>query len=814
MSPKNKSFHLFLIIAAIIFLQKKATSQTEITQYKIYGKVADSVTKKPMDNITVNLLADTNISLKTNLTKADGAFIFPGLHPQKYSIKITAVGYKAQTISIDYTDSSKNSIDLGTIYINNKVNTLGAVVVTAKTPLIKQEIDRITYDLQADPESKENSVLEMMRKVPFLSVDGDENVLLKGSSSYKILINGKPSGMIERNPKDILRSTPASTIKSIEVITNPSSKYDAEGLAGIINIITNKRIDNGYNGTINVNHRFPVGGPGAGGSFAFKQGKFGMSALCGASMYNSPETRSLINRTTAGINATNLDQNSTRESDSRNVYFGSELSYEIDSLNLISGQFNINGNRTNGISNQNSLLNGASGVLQRYDLMNSNEGNGNGIDAALNYQLGFKSGKDRLLTFSYRYLGYTNNQFNSLNVSNPVNYLNPDYNQANDGSSSEQTLQVDYVHLVKKLNIEAGIKGILRTNRSDFQYRSFNSAIGKFELDSSRTNKFNNDQNVFAAYNTYQYNLNNWGFKAGLRIEQTIVNADFISGASQVKQNYFSVIPSVTINRKFKNMSSLSLAYTNRIQRPGINQLNPFVDRSNPNFESTGNPNLRPTFTNIIQLSYNKSKKATINIALGYMFFNNLIGQVSAYDPATNITRTAFANTGKGSVLKTNIYMNYPVTKNWNFSLNSDVRYVSASVRVKGVLVKNEGLMEYLNASSGYGFDKGWRLNADVTINSGGVSSAQGNSNGFTSSSFSVKKDLVKSKLTFSASLSNPFTKYRHNREEIVGPDFTQIIDNQIYFRSFNISLNYRFGKLKEAIKKNKRGINNDDVSN
>ena len=814
MKRYNKSFQIFLIIAAVIFLNKRAISQAGSTSFNIYGKVADSITKKPLDNITIKLLADPNSSLKTTLTKTDGSFIFPGLSPLKYFIEITAVGYLTKTISIDFTDSSKNSTDLGIIYLNSKVNTLDAVVVTAKTPLIKQEIDRITYDLQADPESKGRSVLEMMRKVPFLSVDGDENILLNGSSSYKILINGKPSGMVERNPKDILRSMPASTIKSIEVITNPSSKYDAEGIAGIINIITNKKIDNGYNGTINVNQRFPVGGPGAGGSFTFKQNKFGISALSGANIYDEPQTKSITNRETTGINATNLSQNSTRKADSRNAYFGSELSYEIDSLNLISAQFNINGSRTKGISNQNSHLYATSAVLQQYNLTNNNEGNGNGMDIGLNYQLGFKSGKERLLTFSYRYVGYNNYQFNSLNVSNPVNYVNPDYYQNNEGRSSEQTLQVDYVHRVKKLNIEAGIKGILRTNKSDFQYHSFDSTKGKFELDHTRTNKFNNNQNVFAAYNTYQYNLSNWGFKAGLRIEQTIINADFISTASQVKQNYLSVIPSVTISRKFKDMSSITLAYTNRIQRPGINQLNPFVDRSNPDFESTGNPNLKPAFSNLIQLSYNKSKKGSMNIALGYITSNSLIGPVTVYDPATKITRTTFENIGKARILKTNIFMNYPITKNWNFSLNSDVRYATASVMVKGILVKNAGLMEYVNVSSGYRFVKGWRLNADVTLKSGGISRPQSKSNGFTSSSFSVQKDLVKDKLSFSASFSNPFSRYRHNREETLGPDFTQIIENQIYFRSFNISLNYRFGKLKDAIKKNKRGINNDDVSN
>jgi outer membrane receptor protein involved in Fe transport len=811
MKPQNKSILLFLFIT-IIFQKREAMSQTASSKFIIYGKAADSVTKKPMDKITVNLISP-GVRTKNALTKSDGSFEFIGLSSLTYSIEITSVDYHTKTITVRNEGNNINAVDLGVIYIRNKVNTLNDVVVTAKTPLIKQEIDKITYDLQADPESKGNSVLEMMRKVPFLSVDGDNNILLKGSSSYKILINGKPSGMIERNPKDILRSMPASTIKSIEVITNPSSKYDAEGLAGIINIITNKKVDNGYNGTINVNHRFPVGGPGAGGSFAFKHNKFGISALGGASIYNSPEVRNLTNRITTGINATNLAQNSTRESDGRNVYLGSELSFEPDSLNLISAQFNINGSRSNGFSNQSTILKAESQLLQKYDLINSNEGNGNGLDLALNYQLGFKSGKERLLTFSYRYLGYNNDQFNSLDVSNPVNYTNPDYHQANEGRSSEQTFQVDYVHPLKKLNIEAGIKGILRTNKSHFQYSSFDSANGKFELDPSRTDNFNNDQNVFSAYNTYQYNLNNWAFKAGLRIEQTVISGDFISGGWQLKQNYLSVIPSATISRKFTDMSSLNLAYTKRIQRPGIYQLNPFVDRSNPNFETTGNPNLKPAYTNVIQLGYNKSKKATINISLGYMHFNNLIGPVSVYDPATNITRTTFSNAGKARIFKTNFYFNYPITKSWNARLNSDIRYVASDVMVKGVLVKNEALMAYVNVTTGYKFEKGWRINADLTVNSGGVTSVQARSNGFTSTSFSVQKDL-KDKVTFSASFTNPFNTFRRSIEETLGADFTQIVENRIYFRSFNVSLNYRFGKLKDAVKKNKRGINNDDVSN
>ncbi len=812
MKYQHKNIHLLLVVAGIIFFRISVIAQAPPAEYIISGTVADSATKRPLGFLTVQLKEESDTIAKTSLTKADGSFLFAGLKPVKYRLQIIAVGFHSKTLAIDHSGSTRT--DVGTIFIRNKVNTLGEVVVTAQKALVKQETDRITYDLQADPESKVNSVLEMMRKVPFLSLDGDENILLNGSSNYKVLINGKPSGMMDRNPRDILRSMPASTIKSIEVITNPSSKYDAEGLAGIINIITSKKIDNGYNGSINLNHRFLIGGPGAGALFAFKQGKLGMSAIGGTNIYNTPVSKTLNNRKTTGANATNLDQNSTAESASRSAYFGAEISYEPDSLNLFSTLINFNGSRTDGSNYQGSLLNGISGVLQQYDLTNNNTNNGNGIDAALNYQLGFRSGKDRLLTFSYRYLGYVNDLFNAMDVSNPVNFASPDYNQTNTGSSSEQTFQLDYIHRVKKLNIEGGIKGILRTNKSDFQYRSFDSADSKFEVDPTRTNQFHNNQNVFAAYNTYQYDLRNWGIKVGFRVEQTLVKADFVSVTTQVKQNYLSVIPSVNINRKLNDRSSLNFAFTNRIQRPGISQLNPFADLSNPDFESTGNPKLKPAYTNVFQISYNKSKKATVNIALGYMHFRDLIGPVSAYDPATRITRTSFENVGRAMVLKTNFYLSYPVNKKVNLRLNSDIRYVSSDVMVNNTLIKNSGLMGYFNVSGGYRFEKGWRLNADITFNTAGISSVQGKSNGFTGSSFGVQKDLIKDKLTFSTSVNNPFVTYRRIRKTVAGPDFNQVIHSEVYYRSVAISLNYRFGKLKEAVKKSKRGINNDDVSN
>ncbi|GAB2790374.1 outer membrane beta-barrel family protein [Rhabdobacter roseus] len=808
-----KGWMAALAVAVLLLLSPGTWAQSTPVAASLTGSVADSASGKKLDFITVHLLTGPGTPAKVDYTKADGTFTFTGLAPARYVVSVVGVGYLTKNLPVDLTDSTQRRVDLGRIDLSPATVGLKEVTVTAAKPIITQEVDRLTYDIQADPENKVFNVLEMMRKVPLLALDADDNILLKGNTDFRILINGKPSSMVERSYKDILRAMPASTIQRIEVITTPPAKYDAEGLAGIINIITNKKIDNGYNGSVNVSERFPIGGPGLGGTFTAKLGKWGLSALGGANLYAAPTTRNAIRRTTTGLEPTYLVQDGTQRSESQNGYLGYELSYELDSLNLFSGQFNINGSRSNGRNGQESRLTGAGVLLQQYYLDNLSEGNGIGMDAALNYQRGFKADKNRLLTFSYRYFSYQNEQENALAITEAVRYFLPNYRQLNDQRFSEQTYQVDYVYPVRKLSVEVGAKAILRTNASDFQHRNQNAETGQFEVQPGLSNTFRNEQNVFGAYNTYQYNFKKWSVKAGVRVEQTVIQADFLSSELRVRQNYFNVIPSVSVNRKLKGNKALNLGYTQRIQRPGIYQLNPFVDRSNPNFERTGNPNLRPALVNDAQLGFNWSKKASVNGGLGFTFFRDLIFPVSVYDSTTQITRTSFGNTGRAKLPSASLNINYPVTKRWNMSLNSRAAYGMVEGLVNGVLIKNQGLMYNVNFSTGYRLEKDWRVNANLNLNGPNVN-LQGTSNRMFASSFSVNKDVVKDKLSFSASVNNPFTKFRRDYRESFGPDFIQSNERWDYFRTFSGSFNYKFGKLKEGIKKSKRGIRNDDVQN
>ena len=801
---------LMLLLLALLAFQKKAIGQNQ--NYRISGSVSDSVSGKYLDFITINLMTDSNTVIKADYTKTDGSFLFSGLKPLPYEVVIVGVGYKKKVVKADLSKSTE--LALGNIQMTSETVGLKEVTVSGTKQVIKQEIDRISYDLQADPESKVFSVLDMMRKVPYLSLDADNNIYLKGNADFKILINGKPSSMVERSYKDILRSMPASSIERIEVITTPPAKYDAEGLAGIINIITSKKVDNGINGSVNINERFPFGGPGVGGSVSARLGKWGMTAMAGGSVYNIPETYNTVTRITNSSTPTNLWQNSYNISKSRSGYIGYEVSYEVDTLNLISGQINFNGSKSSGTNAQWSVLNGSGEILQQYGLDNRNSGNGTGMDAALNYQKGFKADKNRLLTFSYRFFRFDNNQDADLAISERINYPLPDYRQLNDQSFSEQTIQVDYVYPYKKLNIEAGLKAIIRDNKSYFQYRQFTENSSDFEVVPGLSNKFANMQNVYGVYNTYQYNVKSWGFKAGARLEQTTMNADFISTESTMKQNYLNVIPSVSISKKFKKHNSgMNLGYSQRIQRPGIYQLNPFVDRSNPNFERTGNPNLRPALVHDFQIGYNRAAKGSLNFSGGGIFFTDLIFPVSVYDPVTNINRISFDNTGTARLFMANLSWNYPFTKRWNMNVNARAAHGKVHGTVNMQPVTNQGIMVQTNVSSGYRFEKNWRINANLNYTGPSIN-LQGSSNSYLFSSLSVSKDVVKDKLSLSASVNNPFTKFRQNYRYTSGPDFEQTDYRREYFRSFNVSANYKFGKLKDAIKKNKRGIRNDDVQN
>ena len=498
---------LCCLLSALAFGQNSPVSTITVK-----GTVVDSATNAPQGFVTVAVQdAKTKAPVRSNLTKDDGTFELKPPAGGTYQLAVVFMGYQNKLINIT---GKGLVIDLGKIKLQPSTKQLKEVAITAVKPLMEQEVDRIGYNVSADPEAKSIDALDMMRKVPLLTVDANDNIQLKGSGNYKILVNGKESALLAKNPSDVLRSMPATNIVKIEVITTPPAKYDAEGLAGIINIITTKNADEGYN--VNINTRYnSVWGPAVNINPTFKEGKFGFSGYMGLGRQNQT-TNPFDNTETFLANNSVLDQNGTNTFSGNFKYFDGEFSYEIDSLNLITASvdYNDGNNNSEGDALTRTILD--NNIIQQYYQSGPNRSNFNGVDASINYQLGFKKSKDQLLTLSYQFNYAPSTQYNTTLIGDTINYGQPSYNQYNNAGNRTQTVQVDYAQPFKYVTLEAGAKGIFRNNFSNFSEDTL-AKTGEYELDPLQTNDFNYHQDVYSLYNSYQVKLDKWTGKAGLR---------------------------------------------------------------------------------------------------------------------------------------------------------------------------------------------------------------------------------------------------------------------------------------------------------
>jgi ferric enterobactin receptor len=796
MATFKQHLSVLLTVCSILFLIQSVKAQSVPFYFSVKGKIVDSLSKSGAGWATIFIRNQVDETISSCVSDSTGSFLLTGIPKGDYNLQVISVGYANKVIPLKLQDTLGPHVDLGTLSINIGAKQLKEVEVRGSKPLVKQEIDRLVYDVQADPDSRGSNVLEMMRKVPFVSLDADQNILLKNNASFKIFINDKPSGMLEHNAKEVLRSMPASTIEKIQVITNPPAKYDAEGFAGIINIITSKQPSDGYKGTLNLNENFPAGGPGMGASISFKASKLMVSVFSGGSLSKTPVTANFLFRNTSGKNPTVLNQQGNRRSKSSTGYLGADLSYEISNVQLISTQINVSARKNSEFAFQQSALTTASELLQSYQLQNDYNNPSNNIDLTLNYQIGSNVKKERAFTFSYRYANYEDNSHNTLKFTERSNYPYSDFFQENQASANEHTFQVDYIDKFNKWGLESGAKTILRNNSSYYNYHA------------NVSNDFSLSQNVLSAYTSLALTNKNWGLKGGVRAEQTLVGGD-------ASQDYLHIVPSIALGLQLKRNNNFNAGFSQRLRRPGINRLNPFVDRSNPNIESSGNAALRPSVINNINLGYNHNGRFSVNIGLGYSFFNNLDFRIYTYDPATAVTKSTYANIGKGNAFVTDLYLDYKVTKDLNLNFNGNLTYLN--VKPMGDLVPvTEGLYHNFTVSGGYRPVPVWRLSANLNIigKMPASKSFQSITQGQINTSFSSSHALVKDKLDITLTLNNPFRKFRTIETHITGPDFYEKNNNQYYLRAYKFSLNYYFGRLKDDVRKTKRGIKNDDLSN
>ena len=807
-----------LLIGALLCVATGQAQERAQDLYSVSGQAVDSLTKEPVPFATVAVAFVQAPTHYVNAAACDdnGKFDLPLKAPGTYVMTIQSVGFIPLVKTFNLTESNRK-IDFGKLYVREKSQEIGEVTISAQRPLVKVEIDKLIYNMEEDPEAKVSNTLEMLRKVPMVTVDGEDNVQLKGSSNFKIFLNGKPSNMLSgQNVSDVLKSMPANTIKNIEVITDPGAKYDAEGIGGIINIVTTRNVFQGYQGSVSA-RAGTFGSYGGSASLTAKAGKLGVTGNINYNDNRRPwgeietESKNFIKPQYYREISSGRNRNS-------NVFmFGNlEVSYELDTLRLLSLGANLWNGNTNNISERMvEMFNENAGLEYSYksNVDGKYEFGSTGLN--LDYQRSTRK-KGEYYTLSYRFNQSPNDNGNfsytkDITGTPPLNIFDQWYD--NHARTTEHTGQIDYTNPVtEKHSVEAGLKYILRQNISEVKHYQLGGGGSWQEMPATDNNDFEHISHIYAGYAGYAFKSAKYGLRAGVRAEGTAQEVKYSRDKSRnFGVDYYNLVPSLAASYQIKPTQQIRLGYNLRISRPSIWYLNPYVNNTDPYNISYGNPNLVPEKSNSFNLNYSFfSPKYTLNASASYTLVNNAIESYTFMRPESpEVKERTYDNIGRTQ--RTGLFVNAGWTPNRTFRFNFN-----------GGLNYSDMKSAELNASN-YGFTGNCFVNAQVTllkdfrINANGMYMSgmvtlQGKQSGYLFTVLSASKDFLKKKMTISLSCNNPFSKSLNINATTLNDSFSEDMKIYIPMREGRISLSYRFGTMKEGIKKVQRSISNDDV--
>ena len=810
---------LFILLCFMLSAFSAVAQTGAKGNFVIKGQVVDSLTNETVPYATLSIALQNNPqkSLLLLACDIDGNFEASLKSAGKYILSMQSIGKKPAQKKFTLS-AGKTTLNLGKLYMIDDNQRLDEVTVVAQKPLVKVEIDKLTYSLQDDPESQTNNTLDMLRKVPMITVDGNDEIQLQGSTNFKIYVNGKPSNMLSNNPSDVLKSMPASSVKDIEVITDPGAKYDAEGVGGIINIITTKNLFQGYTGTVRASAS-TLGRFGGGAYVSAKYGKFGITANYNYNYNNSPWNESYSIREDYGTDsrAGSVLNQSGRSKNQGPFQFGYlEGSYEIDSLNLITVGANLfRGDNTSKTEYAVEMLGrNGSELLPSYSYNRNSRSTSvfGSTDINVDYQHSTHK-KGELLTLSYRFSQSPNNSESYTELLDVVDYpLMSDYPQwtINDAATNEHTFQFDYTTPTwKNHTLEAGVKYIYRGSDSETDRRYYRDSIQDWESVYDANSDFRHNQHIYSAYLGYAMKFGKLGTKFGVRGEGTSLNVKYAYDPSMnFKTNYFDVVPNLTLSYQITQAQQVRVGYNMRIRHPGIRYLNPYINDTDPLNISYGNPNLDSEKSHNIRLNYSIfTQKFNMNFSGNYRFVNNSIEQYTWVNDQ-GISETTYGNIGRTRSVGAFLYASYSPIAMLRIFTNAGMNYEKLQ-STEGNLA-NDGFSGRVFAGAQLTLPKDFRID----LNGGYFSpriNLQGKSSAMYFTGISLNKSFFDKKLTVSLSCNNPFWKTIKMESNTADDTFNMKTVSYNHARDFRLSVSYRFGSLKDVIKKVKRGISNDD---
>ncbi|MDW3192886.1 MAG: TonB-dependent receptor [Cytophagales bacterium] len=789
----------------------KGNSGPKVGYGKFSGTVLDE-TGEPVPYATIKVAYTKDDKLMNGtITDEAGKWVIKSVPEGEFKITISFIGYEPLEQGPFTVTGKGESYNLGKLPLKQSAIALEGVTVEGERELIEDKVDRIVYNAEQDLTTAGGDASDVLRRVPLLSVDLDGNVSLRGSSNITVLIDGKPSTITAGNLADALRQIPADEIKSVEVITSPSARYDAEGTGGIINIITKK--NNLQGGTLSINSGVGYQGSNLRLNAGYRTGKLGLTL--GGNGYAGYNIRGALDNRQIATDAAGNELSTTNQTAKT---IGSRVSgrynfgwdYTFNKYHFIGGGvnyriFDSRGDQNDRLTEITSPTRSSSILQDVFTLTNSNS-----VDVNFNYIRSFDK-KDKEVSFITLYSQDSrNNDFSIDDLNTPGGTKNE-----NKSINREFTMQLDYVEPIgDKAKFETGLKNISRTVTSDFQLFSRQEDGPYTAVEGTNfSNDFRYVQNVSAGYVSGLVELPaDFTIQAGGRYEYTTISANFSDEVDLEIGDYGTFVPSLNASKKLKNNKTLKLGYSRRIARPSLQFLNPNINAANPLNISQGNPDLQPEFTDQVELSLSSFKRATsLNITAFVRSTNGSIQSVRETIGQDTVF-TTFQNIGEEDAYGVNIFGSIRKGK---LTLNGgiDAFYSILTNNVDDPLFRaeNEGFVFNTRLFGSYKLTDKWTLQMFGFYRSQRVQ-LQGLSNPFYIYSLSINRNFNDKKGSIGIGANNFATPRNILDSEVDTPFLIQRNRRELQLLNFRINFSYRIGKLTQRAPKKVKKVSNDDL--
>lgn len=807
--------YLFLILFLITVVNISA-------QVRITGKVFDGKTREPLSFANVTLYNPESMTPVTGgLSSDDGSFIL-NAKEGKYLIKVTLIGYAASEKEVV---AEGESVRAGRFVLQEDTQQISEIEVIGQQSGMTLDIDKKVFNVSQDITSEGSTASEILNNIPSVNVDIDGNISLRNSSSVEIWINGRATGLSSSDQGQLLEMLPAETIEKVELITNPSAKYNPEGSAGIINIITKKTQQGGYFGNVTAGVSYNEGSPWPSGNlgfnFTWSNDKWDVNLNANA-RYRRRDRSSYSHRTSwADGDTTYLNQDSKNANERANGFLKAGFTYHIDNKNDISlntmgmvgpgwGDRNVDYTNLNA-AHDTTLLNRRGTASERlFGFYN----------VSADYKHMFEKDKHEI-SANATYSGHVSNStsdYTTVNMDYPSRNIigNTFQSQQQKNNSHQISAQVDYTNkLTKDSRIEAGVKANYQQNMSDDRTYDSISVENPMVEDPTKYNPFDYREQIYAAYLNYANRFDWFSFQLGIRCEETLTNTVSMEDGVEAtySRSYFQPFPSAYFSFTLPKNNELQLNYTRRINRPRGRMLNSYIDRSDPTNISQGNPLLMPEFGNNLELNYLKSwEYHTITVGIFYRYTENVIQNVSK--------------------LIDNDVM-YSTYQNITYRQNAGIEFVAKNKLFKNYLDLTTSLSAYydeLGENQEYDIAKtqsfSWqaRINANVKIISnlsaqvtGYYNSprlmAQGKQDQTYSIDLGLKASFLDKRLTLSAAVRDILNSRFGNMKITSSDNFYQESMNTSSGRQYRLTLTYNFGNYQKNGRKNRNKGNDSNDS-